>query len=580
MHSDRSSSRDIRGQQHQRNEKHKPQEQLRLRDEFQIQIEHFQRDLVSALDIITALENDKKQQKNTITRLASERDAAVKDAVEAATAAESQIAELRKSSVPSNDRSIRGRSFEEEKHNKELQQVRSESRDEISAFHERAKHAEDQVSRLEPELERSRIESGRQAERLLELKRRLEEGERSSKEREDIFKKRLENELALCDDREEKRAEELMAELKRSRSECSQLRLMENCKQDAERRAEEQRIELNRCHSEHAQALKKCKQEADERVEEMQMALMAQRAKIEEFHLDCATEQDTVSALDQAIEALETAHNESRNKISKLHAENDMLNDALDEAKSCMRQHRDVLQDAEVSKAKCCELEKSCREKDDRTSKWRSESEGLQRSLVQCQRETTELQGKIASIQGQASAKDDIISKLRRQVEESNAVNDQSRREVEYVQSAMGVQGSQLKEYEEKASRATQLLIEKEGQLREVDTTKAKTMETLSEYERKQALSEVQVQELENSIEKLEAKSYLEEGYEDRMRSLQAKLWSSRKKLSKRDEQLEESKKGIVEAQKMISKLMETVKELRVRVVVLESELESRYGCE
>ena len=270
-------------------------------------------------------------------------------------------------------------------------------------------------------------------------------------------------------------------------------------------------------------------------LEKEQRELERQRKRFDKYDKDCAMEQETISKLEQAIEELEQAHDESQSQIARLQEERNSLTETLTEVEEYMKTYKTDMKEA-----------------------------------TQIKSMMNELQDINLDLGRQLRVKDDEIRQLQTRSEESE-------KELSTIRKSMD-------EQDITAKKLNELTISNEAELKALRSTKHKMIDTVSQLG--EQLKELKMgADTRDDDEKLEKAQYdaarawarVSEQQEE-MKILQNKLSTGetdkngdsdelilelRAKLMEKDDQLADSKSSIVEAQKMIYRLMTEVKELR-----------------
>ena len=406
-------------------------------------------------------------------------------------------------------------------------------------------------------------------------------------------------------------------------------------------------------------------------LEKKQKELQHQRDRFERYEANCATEQETVTALEQALEELESAHDERTREINRLQMENDSLSTTLTEVGVYMEMYQNDLKASSKLKGTIVKLQEinadlgqRLQSKEDAIGKLESHIALIEKQLesnttsyeekVQhLSHQLQDVDGMIANLQlpstlneqiqhlrRQLKGKDDEIEAFQGRIAaiekevESNAASSneallkltskfadkeefvtqlqgrlssfvelevrnadlcrqlqKEHDEIEKLQSLNYTVAQQLQRKDGDidnlkahiASVATSskeaimglksLVAQKEDvilQLQEkivtsskVDALKASFEEAESDLKRYQEEASAawdRVRELEESMKYMRRD---ESTFNDEeISELRSELAYVKDKLAERDEQLVDSRKGIAEAQKMIFRLMNTVKEL------------------
>jgi len=290
------------------------------------------------------------------------------------------------------------------------------------------------------------------------------------------------------------------------------------------------------------------------RLEKEQEELQKQRTRFEQYDTNCAKEQETISALEQAIEDLEAAHNASNSEILQLQAEKESLSATLDEAEEYMKMYSKDMQESQELKSMMCELQDINAELGQQLQ---AKDDEIRRNLklVADKEETIcKLQRELSLKQTPEDKQDETTKKL----EELTIAYEQNEAELEHLRSNKSKMIETVSKLEEAIKESTFGLgdiQEKERQLKK------------SQDEVKQA--KARVDELEEVVKSLQYHlNEVEEqkkntGDADESKELKKEVEVLKVKLKERDEQLVNAKNSIAEAQKMIFRLMGTVQELR-----------------
>jgi len=288
-------------------------------------------------------------------------------------------------------------------------------------------------------------------------------------------------------------------------------------------------------------------------LEKEQEELQKQRARFEQYDTNCAKEQETISALEQAIEDLEAAHNASNSEILQLQAEKESLSATLDEAEAYMKMYSKDMQESQELKSMMCELQDINSELGQQLQTKDDEIRRNLKLVADKEEAISKLQRELSLKQTSEETQDETTKKL----EELTVAYEHNEAELEHLRSnksKMIETVSKLEDAIKESSFGFGDIQEKERELKK------------SKDEVKQA--KARVDELEEVVKSLQYHlNEVEEqkgntGEED-SKELKKEVEVLKSKLKERDEQLVNAKNSIAEAQKMIFRLMGTVQELR-----------------
>lgn len=315
----------------------------------------------------------------------------------------------------------------------------------------------------------------------------------------------------------------------------------------------------------------------EKELEEERRELELQRARVEKFDAGCASERETIAALEQAIADLEKAQNLSNDEITKLQKKNQTLSTTLDEAEEYMKLYEKDVERSRKLKDMMGELQdintdlgQQLQEKNDHIRNLQGRLASIE---LQVQSSNTASQQAILHLERSLSQEQNTVSKLRDELSSSRlTVQDQeiTAKKLEALSATFEQYEAEL-EYLRSNRREMQGTITRlEEEVNDVKTEAYKrshSMECELESSQEGAKSAwARVRELEESLEKLHHKLELAEQQGDdkfEREEMKSELSSLREKLAERDEQLDDSRKGIAEAKKMIFRLMNTVQEVR-----------------
>ncbi len=316
--------------------------------------------------------------------------------------------------------------------------------------------------------------------------------------------------------------------------------------------------------------------------------LELQRARVEKFDAGCASEQETIAALEQAIADLEKAQHVSTEKITKLQTKNLILTTTLKEAEEYMKLYEKDIERSRKLKDMMGELQEintdlgnQLQEKNDHIRNLQSRIASIemqveasnaasQQAIQHLERSLSREQNRVLQLQQELSSANLIVQDneiTNKKLEALSATFEQYETELEYLRSnKREMQGTIAKLEEEVTDVKTEAYQRSHNIEGELEA---------SQEEARNAWA--RVSELEESIQALQHNLEVAEQQNDdktQVEDLKLELLSTEKKLTERDEQLEDSRKGIAEAKKMIFRLMNTLHDVR-RKSILSSHIES-----
>lgn len=342
---------------------------------------------------------------------------------------------------------------------------------------------------------------------------------------------------------------------------------------------EELRVQLTSAHTQ----LNDLQQDMDKKVK-----------RFERYEKQCYKEQESISALERAIEELAAAHEQSGVEITRLEEENQHLTKELSAA-----QKESDIEVMKVRQENCAlrkDLDNTQSDNNEVITKLQQEKQTLQKDLEAIKAESgaelLKLKEEIESLSkeldtAQTTESHEIIQ-LQKEIETlSSTLNEAEEYMKMYMNDmtdAMKLK-SQMREIEDNNNDLSAQLTGKEAQIVELKKNEEKLSSKLATL--KLALEEkeselknpgtdqhqdkkegkgdqLKLKELESKLATLEKRYTASEEESNEMKtSLQGKLDSLSSKLKKREQQLESSKEGLANAQNMILKLVKTVEELR-----------------
>jgi len=496
-----------------------------------------------------------------------------------------------------------------------------------------ATRAEENAKKLARELEKANSEKESATKVIMDLEIRIkeksDEADKRVKEKDEeiqTLKSQLSGELSMKQrsERMEEKATRLETELDRANAEkedlADRVKDLEKRVEQSARRASDKNEETERLEKELVES-KSRETELKRALEDQKRILEKHRERFENYDRDYAVEQKAVAALQQEILELEKAHTESNEEIVKLEQENRSLSKTLQEAEKYMLTYKEDLDYIGHYKSMLGELrdingnlDKELREKEDRIRGLQRREAELSSSLKEANRRIHEFDNqidqtieasmsdsrtRIKELERQLAEKQSSITALQKELVDAKISSQVSKREVEELRQDCKSRELSNDEAHKKLAVIDNELQEKDSELNVLKTQKEKMLGNISKLEREMGqlrteLKEVvdanrsnesqleksqkesktawlRVHELEESMKSLEENLFTDKVDKSEQEKLLSELKLTKEKLIKREEQLDESKKGIAEAQKMIYKLMDTVQELRRRVKEKES---------
>ena len=509
---------------------------------------------------------------------------------------------------------------------KEIKRLNEELAD-GSFVRAQAIRAEENAKQLELELAKSKMDHASATTTILDLELKLknntEEAEKDRKEKcEEI--ETLKSQLLVEKSTKEKagkmieKTAKLESELSRTNLENEDLtdkvKASERRLEQANKKVKDKDEEIERLEKEVLDSESREK-ELKRMIENNKRDIENQRSRFENYDRDCAMEQETVAALEQAIEELENAHDASNQEIARLQYENQHLSKTLEEAEKYMLSYKEDLDDAGHFKSMLDELrdinanlDQELRAKEDRIRELNKKEEGLLASLKaanQCianfddqikqtiQSSMSESRERISDLENQVTKKQDDLASLQKELLEFKISSQVSRKEVEELREELKSRKTNHDDAEKILSEIRNEVYERDSQLEELKTNKGKMLANISKLEndlsqlngehkscldakldsdsqlvkaQKEAkMAWLRVHTLEENMKTLEESLFMDKVDKSEADKLHSQVALLKEQLAKRQEQLDESKKGIADAQKMIYKLMNTVQDLRNR---------------
>ena len=484
----------------------------------------------------------------------------------------------------------------------EIQRLNEELAD-GSFVRAQAEKAEERAKQIQAELDKYKADHESTTKVIVDLEIRLKE--KSEEYNKGLAEKdkeiaTLQSELTSgksimqCSERMKDKASKLEAQLDESKLENEELaekkkdleKRLERCEKTIAKKDEE--IETLESSALDAESREK---DLRRRLDKEQRELEHQRERFEKYDAGCATEQETVSALEQAIEDLERAHNESSAEIERLQKENHSLSMTLAEAEAYMKMYQNDMKESRKLQSMMGELQdinsdlgKQLQEKDDQVRNLQTRIASIE---IQVENSTASSKKAIAQLEGQVAQKDDEIGRLHAellQTELSSQRNLQDQEEIAAkklteLTTLFEENESELKQLRSNKARMLRMVSELEEQLDALKNATPKSTRSLgnkldeecqlekSQKEAKRA--RFRVRELEETVKILQHQlDAIDEprDVDSQSNELKAELAELKRTLAERDNELADARKGISEAQAIIFRLMNTIQELRNKV--------------
>ena len=305
--------------------------------------------------------------------------------------------------------------------------------------------------------------------------------------------------------------------------------------------------------------------------------LELQRARVEKFDAGCASEQETIAALEQAIADMEKAQLVSTEKITKLQTKNQTLTTTLNETEEYMKLYEKDIERSRKLKDMMGELQdintdlgNQLQEKNDHIRNLQSRIASIE---MQVEASNAASQQAIQHLERSLSREQKRVSQLLEELSSTNLIvqdNEITAKKLEALSATFEQYETEL-EFLRSNKREMQGTISKlEEEVTDVKTEayqRSHNIEGELEASQEEARNAwARVSELEESIQALQHNLEVAKQQNDdktQVEDLKMELISTEKKLAERDEQLEDSRKGIAEAKKMIFRLMNTLQDVR-----------------
>ena len=151
-------------------------------------------------------------------------------------------------------------------------------------------------------------------------------------------------------------------------------------------------------------------------LEKKQKELQHQRDRFERYEANCATEQETATALEQALEELESAHDERTRDINRLQLENHSLSTTLTEVGVYMEMYQNDLKASSKLKGTIVELQEINADLGQRLQSKEDAIEKFERHIAliekQLESNTTSYEDKVQHLSHQLQDVDGMIANL------------------------------------------------------------------------------------------------------------------------------------------------------------------------
>ena len=161
-------------------------------------------------------------------------------------------------------------------------------------------------------------------------------------------------------------------------------------------------------------------------LEKKQRELQHQRDRFERYEANCTTEQETVTALEQALEELESAHDERTKDINRLQIENHSLSTTLTEVGAYMEMYQNDLKKSSKVKGMIVELQEINADLGQRLQSKEGAIGKLESHLAliekQLETNTTSYEEKVQHLSHQLQDKDGQIANLQSRIAHNNTL--------------------------------------------------------------------------------------------------------------------------------------------------------------
>ncbi|KAL3785441.1 hypothetical protein ACHAW5_010921 [Stephanodiscus triporus] len=464
----------------------------------------------------------------------------------------------------------------------EIQRLNEELED-GSIVRSQALKAEETAKKLQEELDKSKANDSSSTKAIVDLENRLKE------KSEELDRRLAEKDKKIATLQSELLTLQQMPELLKDKSskldESNQLNAELSDKvKNIEKHLENAELVVGKKDTEIKQ-LKSTILESDAREKVLQKELKHQRERFERYEENCAAEQETVFALERAIEELEGAHGERTEEITRLQAENHSLSTTLAEAGVYMEMYQNDLKESSKLKGMVGELQETnddlgqrLNDKEEVIGKLESHLALIEKQLElritslkelevinadlrqQLQNKDVEMeafQSRIATIENQvmsnATSSHEAILKL------SSTVADK-----ENLIAQLQGGTSSAKEFNDLCQQLQNKDDDIDKLQAQVRTVAASSKEAITKLKSLVSQKEEVILQLQGELYTKPNQLSQETAFDsEEDNELKSELAYVKEKLTERDEELVESRKSIAEAQKMIFRLMNTVQEMR-----------------
>eukprot|EP00584_Thalassiosira_punctigera_P009365 CAMPEP_0172539068 /NCGR_PEP_ID=MMETSP1067-20121228/10341_1 /TAXON_ID=265564 ORGANISM="Thalassiosira punctigera, Strain Tpunct2005C2" /NCGR_SAMPLE_ID=MMETSP1067 /ASSEMBLY_ACC=CAM_ASM_000444 /LENGTH=832 /DNA_ID=CAMNT_0013324693 /DNA_START=56 /DNA_END=2551 /DNA_ORIENTATION=+ len=322
---------------------------------------------------------------------------------------------------------------------------------------------------------------------------------------------------------------------------------------------------------------KSCEMELKRQLETERRESSRQRARLEKYVNDSSAEQETVAALERAIEDLETAHNESNSEITMLQKENQRLAATLTEAEHYMKMFRNEMKDYATLKPKILELQEInsdlSQQLQNKEDLMKDSTERIASLEMKIETNSVSSKQKILQLEKLAARKQDDILRLQATKCDSEEQEEDANKKLIEITSLFEENEAELEKLRINKGKMLRTIAKLQRELDQLrNESKSRVLNTKLEHDQVQESQKeskrawVRVGVLEENLKELQHKLSVAERRADdspRIEELTRELASVKEKLAERDEQLADSRVGIAEAQKMIFRLMNVVQEMR-----------------
>ena len=273
-------------------------------------------------------------------------------------------------------------------------------------------------------------------------------------------------------------------------------------------------------------------------LEKKQRELQHQRDRFERYEANCATEQETVTALEQALEELESAHDERTKDINRLQMENHSLSTTLAEVGVYMEMYQNHLKESSSLKGMIVELQEINADLGQRLQSKEGAIGKLESRLAlsekQLESNTTSYEEKVQHLSLQLQDKDRKIANFLSRIAHNNTIPTTLNEQIQNLMRQLKGKDDEIEAF--KSRIAT---IEKELELNAASSNEALLKLTRKLAEKEELVAELQGG-LSSSVE-LEVTRQLQ-NERDEIDKLQSLNYSVAQQLQRRNDEIEKLK--------------------------------------